>query len=190
MNLSDLVTKPSGKILDVTPGTWQYTTADGQAPLIGEIAMIQWTNREYLSSENWDQPIGHLIDMGVFDSGYARYVSYVATVSYAGQERQYPAFFLFGSAPGNSSMVLPLDDVIGGLSAIMQAPVTPDPLKAPLFRGMTEATALINLMRAPDGCTPESRTQMCCDETTGMCGVSAETLKDHGLISSLGESPR
>jgi hypothetical protein len=125
---ADLVTKPSGAVLAVSPGVWRYTLKNGQQST-AEIASADWTTEPYLA-EDWIQPMERVIAQGSIDSSYVSYVSAAVSLSYAGAARQYKALFLFGPGTGSQPKVLPLDQIIGvsQLLAILNAPSTPDPL--------------------------------------------------------------
>lgn len=182
--LSELVTKPSGRTLAVTPVTWKYKTSAGDE-LAGEGASVHWTDSPYLS-EDWNRSLGSLFAIGVIDPGYTRYASVTVKASYAGEQRQYQSLFLFGRDASGHSITLPIDQIIGAsaLLSIIQAPSTPDPLLAARFRTRSGAKAFLHSLRAPAGCSAESRSQMCCDEVSGKCGVSADVLQAHGFAAS------
>lgn len=182
--LSDLVTKPSGRTLSVSPVNWTYTTNGGQV-LRAEGATALWTDSGYLA-EDWDVSVGALLANGTLDHGYTAYASFTVSLSYLGERRQYPALFLFGSNASGRPMTLPIDHIIGisALQAIIEAPSTPDPLLADRFRTQPATRAFLQSLQAPENCSTESRTQMCCDHGSGNCGVSSETLGQHGFSVS------
>jgi hypothetical protein len=181
MLMSDLVTKPSGATLSVTPGTWTLTVSSGQQ-LHAAIAHAQWTTSDYLA-EDWRTPINNLIKQGAIEPFYTSYASFSVRLSYQGTQRQYKALFLFGVDPSGAERILPVDHIVGlqALLAIIDAPVTPDPLLAEPYRSNPEVTSFVNSLRAPSGCSMEPRTQMCCDSATEQCGVSAGALQMHGF---------
>jgi hypothetical protein len=184
----DLVTHMYGRTLQTTPGSYTLNTEAGEH-LEAETAQAHWTSSELRSGE-WDGTFGQLEDMGALDRSYTRYVAYTATVSYLGEQRQYHAMFLFGQDAAAKPVVLPLDSIVGNtLFQIIPAPVTPDPLQAPPYRGQEIALAFIQSLLAPASCTPEPRTQMCCDEKSGKCGVSAATLRNHHLPATENLNP-
>jgi hypothetical protein len=179
--LANLVTKPSGATLAVTPGPWTFQTTDGER-LQGETASLKWKDSGHLA-QDWNLPFSRLFELGAVDPGFTRYASFTARVSYSGQARQYQALFLFGRDASGQPITLPLDHIVGAsvLQMLIQAPNTPDPLLAQPFRNRPESRDLINSMRAAPGCSPESRTQMCCSQSTGRCGVTDEILQEHGF---------
>ena len=191
MQYTDVITKPSGNVLAVTPGSWTLKTKDGRL-LLGETASLSWTNHG-LNVELWqsfeDRHIlfGQALDETV-GKEYTRYAWFTAKVSYAGQERQYKALFLFGQDAAENPVTLTMDSIVGGgaseLHSFIDAPVTPDPLLEEQFRNLPETKKLIKSMRASPSCTPEPRTKMCCDEASGHCGVDADTLQRHGFVFS------
>jgi hypothetical protein len=181
--LESLVTKPSGRTLQVTPISWAVQTTDGRE-LRGGGASLHWLDAGHLA-EDWDVPLGRLIESGVIDSGYTRYASFAAKVTYSHETRQYQALFLFGHDVEGRPTILPLDHIVGGsaLKMVIEAPSIPDPLLAPDFRYRPETADLVRSMRAPAGCSQEPVTQMCCDEENGRCGVGADQLRQHGFLS-------
>jgi hypothetical protein len=179
--LAELVSKPSGRTLAVTPITWTYKTAAG-IELHAEGASANWRDSTDLS-EGWNLPIGQLLDNGTLDPGYTDYASFTVKISYLGEQRQYQTLFLFGRDASGKEICLPIDQIIGlsTLLTLIQAPVTPDPLLADRFRNRPETREFLQALQAPPGCSNESRTQMCCDQTSGKCGVSTETLLQRGF---------
>jgi hypothetical protein len=182
---SDLVTKPSGNVLSVTTGSWTDNT-DGHA-LHGPVSMLEWQVSAGLA-QDWSVPFSQVL--AVVGPGYTRYASFTAKISYAGRGRQYQALFLFGEDAAGKAITLPLDNIIGpsALSAIAEAPSTPDLLLAQSFRDRSETKSLIRAMRLSPNCTAEPRTKMCCDENTGQCGLHPDVLRQHGFASSIEES--
>jgi hypothetical protein len=180
--IADLLTKPSGNTLAVTPGSWAFKTIDGQE-LRAEYATLAWRSSDH-PTPDWNLPFARLFDIGAIDPGYIRYVSYTAKVSYSGQQRQYQSLFLFGHDAKNEPMILPLDKIVdGGLLSLIEAPPTPDPLLAEPFRDQPETKSFLESLRATPGCSIEHRTGMCCDDASGRCGVTVETLKEHGFAA-------
>jgi hypothetical protein len=179
--LAALVSKPSGRTLAVTPVTWTYKTAAGNE-LHAEGASADWRDSPYFS-EDWNLPIGQLLDNGTLDPGYTDYASFAVEISYLGEHREYQTLFLFGRDASGKEICLPIDPIIGlsTLLTLIQAPVTPDPLLADPFRNRPETREFLQALQAPAGCSNESRTQMCCDQTSGKCGVSTETLRQRGF---------
>jgi len=181
---ADLAAKPSGRTLSTTPATWTYKSSEGQQ-YRAEGATAVWRDSVYLS-EDWNMPIGQLIANGTLDPGYTDYASFTVNLSYLGEQREYPALFLFGKDATGREIILPIDHIIGisALMTLIQAPSTPDPLLADWFRNRPATRAFLQTLQVPDTCTVESRTQMCCDEASGKCGVAATTLRQHGFTVS------
>ncbi|HEX3683716.1 MAG TPA: hypothetical protein VHU83_14365 [Bryobacteraceae bacterium] len=179
--LSELVTKPAGDTLTLSPGVWTYETANGQK-LTGEIASVQWGSSGYLA-EDWNIPIGELIQRGSINEMYSRYASLTVDISYEGRQRQYRALFLFGEDSLGHPSVLALDHILGApaLKALWGASPIPEPLLGQAFRSRPEVEAFINSLAAPMGCTMEQRTNMCCDETSHECKLSLGALQVAGF---------
>jgi hypothetical protein len=77
--LADLVAKPTGRTLGITPVTWNYRTTTGQE-LRAEGATAVWRDSGYLA-EDWNVPVGQLLDNGTIDPGYTEYASFTVNLS-------------------------------------------------------------------------------------------------------------
>jgi len=179
--LADLVTKPSGRTLFVTPSRWNFTASDGET-LHAMSAQISWTQSPYFT-EDWNIPISRVIDMGVIDPAYSRYASFTVRAIYQGEQRDYQALFLFSDDPEKQSTVFTVDHIIGmsALQTLSADQSLPEPLLAQPFRTRPEVSSFIEWWRGQPGCSTDAHTGMCCNPATGQCGVSSRALQVKGL---------
>jgi len=170
--LSELVTKPSGSVLRTAPGTWTHRTEEGME-LEGAMASLRWADAKYLT-EDWDVPMSRVL--GAIDPGYSRYAAFSVNLAFDGRKRQYAAMFLFGEDEAGKPMILPVDHIIGipALSGILTAPALPQPLLLPEYAARPRVSDFIKSLQASPQCIPEPQSGLCCDETTGKCGVRSE----------------
>jgi hypothetical protein len=181
VTLADLVTKPSGRTLLVTPSQWNFMTAGGET-LHAMGAQVSWTQAPYLT-EDWNIPVSRAIDMGVIDPAYSRYASVSARAIYQGEQRQYRALFLFSDDLEKQSAVLPLDHIVGlpALQTLSADQSVPETLLAQPFRTRPEVSNFIEWWRGQPGCSTDAYTGMCCDPSTGQCGISSRVLQTKNL---------
>ena len=170
--LSELVTKPSGSVLRTTPGIWTHRTEE-RLELKGAMASLRWADAKYLA-EDWDVPMSRVL--GAIDPGYSRYAAFSVNLAFDGRKRQYAAMFLFGEDEAGKPMILPVDHIIGipALSGILTAPALPQPLLLPEYAARPRVSDFIKSLQASPQCIPEPQSGLCCDETTGKCGVRSE----------------
>jgi|HubBroStandDraft_6_1064221.scaffolds.fasta_scaffold98520_3 hypothetical protein len=171
--LSQLVTKPSGWVLQASAGEWTFTDDKNT------IARTTQLNAEWQEApdftEDWDVPMERaLAAMGGL---YSRYVSFNAKASLQGRQRRYAATFLFGRDESGRTRVLPLDHIVGSaLETSLTAPVSPGPLLLHPFVDRPEVRALINSLRAPADCALDNVSKLCCSPTSRKCGLPMEQL--------------
>lgn len=170
--LSALVSKPSGWGLQVAVGNWavrglptalQQTTA----------ASADWQLLPYLT-EDWNMPFGRVLD--IVGPGISSYASFTVDLRFRGHERRYAALFLFGVDGTGNRRVIPIDHIVGSpaLEHIMAASLTMGPLASNRYRGRSDVRAFAVSVRGLPGCQPDPVTKLCCDSTSGRCGLAPE----------------
>lgn len=137
----DLVTLPTGDIIEISPGT---TTHNGGEPQVTYGA--QWTSGQYASIYDRNWTIGDLL--GFYPVEYydiERYASYEVTVFLEGKTRTYHALALFhtprqGSEPAETHF---WDSIVGmgGLLKDVWKEKRPAVPKKPTFSGTTGTTS-------------------------------------------------
>ncbi len=180
---SALVTKPSGDVLAVTPGTTNFTTdspPDGShIPLHTQstIAGAQWTRSQTIT-EDWEQPWAKLFPMIENSRWFTRYASFKVRVSFQGRSREYRAMFLFGRDPKTGlEHIVPGDTVVqlngGALSFFIKNSAYPEALiEGGIGRNIPAVHDWLRAQAAP-GKPHEDN----CDPVTLKCGVSQQDLQ-------------
>ena len=172
--LSQLVSKPSGLVLQVTVGDW---TVDGLPGALhhATTAMGNWHQAAYLT-EDWNVPLGRVL--GMVAPGISRYASFTVNLAYRGQERRYAALFLFGEDDEGKEVVIPVDHVVGppAIEKLLRSSIRPGPLSSSRYRARPEVKAFADSVRGLPGCTPDSASELCCDGAGGRCGLTPEAL--------------
>lgn len=178
---SDLVTKPSGDSLDITPG---YSTFGTDSPANGSaipqktqsmIAFAQW-HKSQTVNEDWEQPWAKMFPMIERSDWFSRYAAFKVSVNFQGRFREYHALFLFGHDPKTGAeYVVPVDTVAGLTGALhffIRNNAYPETLiegglgrEIPAVHGWLEE-------QATEGKTHDDN----CDPTTANCGVSRQDL--------------
>jgi hypothetical protein len=172
--LSQLVSKPSGLVLQVAVGDW---SVDGLPGVLhhATTAMADWHQAPYLT-EDWNVPFARVLD--IIGPSASRYASFTVDLAFRGQERRYAALFLFGQDDEGNATVVPIDHIVGSpaLERLLRASITPGPLSSARYRSRPEVKAFANSVRGLPGCAPDPETEMCCDSASGHCGLTPEAL--------------
>jgi hypothetical protein len=107
--LSQLVTKPSGLVLEASAGEWSFKDENNKIARTTQVN-AEWKEAGYLT-EDWDIPMDRVLT-GEY-ALYTRYASFSAKVSLQGRQRRYAAMFLFRQDESGRTRVLTLDHIVG-----------------------------------------------------------------------------
>lgn len=110
MKYSEIVTKPTGKILGIAQGTFERV--EHGTKYESATANVVWRNGADAIEENWDIPANEAFAQGENAALYTRYGAYTVTVTFHGRSRTYNAAFLFGMDNGKEKY-LPVDLIVG-----------------------------------------------------------------------------
>jgi len=103
--LSQLISKPSGLVLQVAVGDWNV---DGLPGVLhhATTAMGDWHQVPYLT-EDWDVPFARVVS--ALSLNVSRYASFTVDLAYRDRQRRYAALFLFGQDDDGKATVIPVD---------------------------------------------------------------------------------
>jgi hypothetical protein len=186
--LADLVTPPSGRVLDAWAGTWsmadhhlaQVLSVNGWRPGNPYVVAAR-SDRTATFSRALDalgQPASSWKQL------YTSWASFTVVLASHGEEREYKALFLFGNGEGRERAVKVLDNVFGSstLHTLAKSNIAqnvaglPDALDAAIPGATPDVSAgarkLLESVRAVPGCMMDAVTGLCCDPASGQCGIA------------------
>jgi|SRR5215468_3695312 len=177
MRYDELVTKPSGDILDISHGMTSFSRDQESGPKRTEsvIAHAQWHQAQSIS-EDWTQKWSVIFPHIENSSWFNRYAAFRATVSFGGRSREYQAMFLFGRTPTGEDYIVPVDTV-SGLTGAVEFFIHHDVYPEALIEGQVgNQFKAVRDWLASQAVTGETHKDNC-NLVTLRCGISQEDLK-------------
>jgi hypothetical protein len=171
--LADLVTIPSGPILESGTASWLLNDRwISRGVRLGEWGPVH-LRFGGVAQEDWRAPLRRVL--GARTASFSRYASYQVKVSYRARQRQYRAIVFFQLLGGDGPILI-LDYILDSstLTALLNPSLAEDlahlPDTVPAERS-ANAKKLVDSVRAAPDCVLDSLTQFCCDAGSGFCGI-------------------
>src|SRR5579859_1411198 len=173
----ELVTKPSGDALDVSVGTWKFTT-DEPKETNSVVAIAKWEPSPTVT-EDWDVPFGEAYSKTEVGGQHTRYAAFRVKVTFQGLSREYRALFLFGTDQEGHEVVLPVDTIVGinggSLHELLSSSAYPETL---IEGGLGKDPVIYDWLMLHQVSDPAGkRHEANCDAVSLQCGVHSEDLK-------------
>lgn len=171
--LDNLVTKPSGYVLDASLHMAEIPGNDKRiGPKFMAIKTAGWKVAPYIS-ENWHVPFSELVNS--MDVTYSRYANFRITLTFMGQQKNYSALFLFGTGRNGEPQMFAIDHILG--VSIING-LLGEPIEAQVktiqqeFGSRAAVKRFLQSVQPQAGCKVDTGSQLCCNPATGQCGVS------------------
>jgi hypothetical protein len=170
-------------VIGVNPQTIPFSITNGHKERKLPISYVEvfWKKKsdppsEYLESEHKLPTVREvLLDMhGPASGKWSRYASFSVVAAFRQRTVSYRASFLFNTS---STEVLPLDYALGmGPGSVIHVPMYPSALVDSAYREIpfVQGWLIANELK---GCKEFKEPEVCCDPTTGQCGIASEDIQ-------------